>query len=53
MSNWMLRAAEEHLLLVYEELHRQLVKREVLHADKIPLQMLHKPGKKAQSQSYM
>ena len=53
MSNWVLRATEDHLLPVYEELHRQLVKREVLHADETTLQVLHEPGKKAQTKSYM
>jgi len=53
MSNWVLQAAENHLLPVYEELHRQLVKREVLHADETTLQVLHEPGKKAQAKSYM
>lgn len=53
MSNWVLRAAEDYLLPVYEELHRQLVKREVLHADETTLQVLHEPGKKAQTKSYM
>ena len=53
MSNWVLRAAEDHLLPVYEELHRQLMKREVLHADETTLQVLHEPGKKAQTKSYM
>ena len=38
---------------MYEELHRQLVKREVLHADETTLQVLHEPGKKAQTKSYM
>ena len=53
MSNWVLRAAEDHLLPVYEQLHRQLLKREVLHADETTLQVLHEPGKKAQTKSYM
>lgn len=53
MSNWVLRAMEDHLLPVYEELHRQLVKREVLYADETTLQVLHEPGKKAQTKSYM
>ena len=53
MSNWVLRAVEDHLLPVYEELHRQLVKREVLHADETTLQVLHEPGKKARTKSYM
>ena len=53
MSNWVLRAAEDHLLPVYEELRQQLVKREVLHADETTLQVFYEPGKKAQTKSYM
>ena len=46
MSNWVLRATEGHLLPVYEELHWQLVKREVLHADETTLQVLHELGRR-------
>ncbi len=53
MSNWILRATEEYLSPVYEQLHRELLKREVLHADETTLQVLHEPGKKPQSESYM
>ncbi len=53
MSNWILRAAEDYLAPVYEYLHRELLKREVLHADETTLQVLHEPDKKPQSESYM
>lgn len=53
MSNWILRAAEDYLAPVYEYLHRELLKRNVLHADETTLQVLHEPGKKPQSDSYM
>lgn len=53
MSNWILRAAEDWLKPVYDELHRQLVQHEVLHADETTLQVLREPGKSAQSKSYM
>ena len=53
MSNWILRAAEDWLKPVYEELHRKLVQHEVLHADETTLQVLKEPGKSAQSKSYM
>ncbi len=53
MSNWILKAAEEYLYPVYERLHNELVQREVLHADETELQVLHEPGKKPQSKSYM
>lgn len=38
---------------VYDELHRQLVRRSVLHADETALQVLHEPGKSAQTKSCM
>ena len=53
MSNWILRAAEDYLKPVYEQLHRELLSRDVLHADETTLQVLHEPGKKPQSESYM
>lgn len=53
MSNWILKATEDYLTPVYEQLHRELLKREVLHADETTLQGLHEPGKKPQSDSYM
>ena len=53
MSNWILRAAEDWLKPVYEELHRKLVQGDVLHADETTLQVLREPGKSAQSKSYM
>ncbi len=45
MSNWVLRAAEDYLTPVYEQLHMEVLKREVLHADETELQVLHEPGK--------
>ena len=53
MSNWILKATEDYLTPVYEQLHRELLKRDVLHADETTLQVLHEPGKKPQSDSYM
>ena len=53
MSNWILRAMEDWLRPVYDELHKRLVLRSVLHADETTLQVLHEPGKKAQTKSYM
>ena len=53
MSNWILRAAEDYLKPVYEQLHRELLTRDVLHSDDTTLQVLHEPGKKPESDSYM
>lgn len=53
MSNWLLRAVEDWLTPVYERMKTLLLEREVLHADETTLQVLHEPGKTAQSKSYM
>ena len=53
MSNWILRATENYLTPVYEQMHKELLRREVLHADETTLQVLHEPGKAPQSESYM
>lgn len=53
MSNWILRVTEYWLRPVYDQLRQELVGREVLHADETTLQVLRKPGKSAQSKSYM
>jgi len=53
MSNWLLKSTEAWLKPVYAKLHELLCRREVLHADETTLQVLHEPGKTAQSKSYM
>ena len=53
MSNWILKATEDYLTPVHEQLHKELLKRDVLHGDETTLQVLHEPGKKPQSESYM
>jgi transposase len=53
MSNWLMWASEHWLAPIYEQLHKQLVSRQVLHADETTLQVLHEAGRKAQSKSYM
>lgn len=53
MSNWILKATEDYLTPVYEQLHKELLSRDVLHADETTLQVLHEPGKKPQTDSYM
>ena len=53
MSNWILKATEDYLTPVYKQLHKELLKRDVLHADETTLQVLHEPGRAPQSDSYM
>ena len=44
---------EDWLAPIYHELHKELVRRDVLHGDETTLQVLKEPGKSAQSKSYM
>ena len=53
MSNWLMRAAEDWLEPIYHMLQEILVTYEVIHADETTLQVLHEPGKTAQSKSFM
>ncbi len=53
MSHWLVWSAEHLLKPVYDLLHQELLKRDVLHADETTLQVLHEPGKTAESKSYM
>ena len=53
MSNWLVWASEQLLTPVYDQLHKELLTRAVLHADETTLQVLHEPGKTAQNKSYM
>ena len=49
----MLRVAEDWLRPIYDHLHRQLLQREVLHADETTLQVLKLEGQTARSKCYM
>ena len=53
MSNWMIQSAEQWLEPVFQLLHRHLLLYPYLNADETVLQVLHEPGKTAQSKSYM
>ena len=53
MSNWMIYCSDTWLGPLYEELHRRLLREEIVHADETELQVLHEPGRKAQTKSYM
>jgi len=53
MSNWLLKATEDWLEPLYDRMKEILCAGQVLHADETTLQVLHEPGKKPQSKSYM
>ena len=53
MSNWLIKASENWLEPIYEEMKHRLRGHDVLHGDETVLQVLKEPGKTAQSKSYM
>ncbi len=53
MAYWVIRCSEQWLAPVYNEIHKQLLKSEVLHMDETRIQCNKEEGRKASSQSYM
>lgn len=53
MSNWIVKCSNDWLEPIYDALHEMLRKQRILHADETTLQVLHEPGKAAQTDSYM
>ena len=51
MSNGILKASQTYLTPVYEQHHKELLKRDALNADEMTLQVLHESGKKAETDS--
>lgn len=47
------RCAQDWLVPIIKALHKELLKREVLHADETTVQVLNEPDKKATTDSYM
>lgn len=52
MANWMIKGANL-LRPIYEEMRKELVSKQFLHADETPLEVLNEPGKAPASKSYM
>ena len=53
MANWLIAASRDWLEPIYERLRRELMTNDVLHADETTVQVLHEPGRKAATDSYM
>ena len=53
MSNWLVRCAEDWLEPVYEALHDELLRSDILHADETQIKVLHEEGRKATAKSYI
>ena len=53
MANWIIRSSEDYLIPVVKHLQRELLKRDIIHCDETPVQVLKEDGKKPQTKSYM
>jgi len=53
MANWMVEGLGRWLRPVYGSTREYLIKRDILHADKTTLPILHEPGWAADTVSYM
>ena len=53
LANWVIKCSIDYMEPVYEQLHRHLLERDIIHADETPCQVLKEEGKTAQSKSYM
>lgn len=53
LANWMIKGAHTWLKPLYDEMQRELLSKQVLHADETVLEVLREPGRAADTQSYM
>lgn len=53
MANWIIMASQRWLKPVWEQMHKELLKSSVIHADETVVQVLREPGKKAKTDSRM
>jgi transposase len=53
MSNWMIKCAYDWLTPLYDRLRTFLLQEDILHADETRLEVLHEPGRKANTNSFM
>ncbi len=53
MSNWLLKASNNWLVLLYEKMKTKLLEHNVLYIDETTVQLLKEPGKAVLSKSYM
>ena len=53
MANWIIYTAENYFYLIYDRLHEELLKRDLVHADETICQVLREKGRTAEQTSYM
>ncbi|WP_168124081.1 IS66 family transposase, partial [Paenibacillus sp. HB172176] len=53
MANWLIAGSERWLTPLYDYMHAELLKRDIVQADETTLQVLREPGRAAQTKSYL
>jgi transposase len=53
MANWIIAGSERWLTSLFDHMHKELLQRDILSADETTLQVLHEPGRAAQTDSYL
>lgn len=53
MANWIIRCSQDYFYPVIEHMRKELLKRDIVHCDETPVQVLKEEGRKPQSKSYM
>ena len=53
MCNWVARATNDWLQLIFDRLVEILMSKDIIHCDETTLQVLHEPGRDAKTKSYV
>jgi transposase len=53
MANWLILASGRWLTIIFERMHQLLLQHDIIHADETGLQVLHEPGRAADTESFM
>ncbi len=53
MANWIIRCSQDYFYPIIDYLHSELLKRNIIHCDESPLQVLKEADRAPQSKSYM
>ena len=53
MANWLIKASDIWLKLIYDRMHELMLQKDILYADETTLQVLREPGRSADTNSYM
>lgn len=53
MANWVIRCSQDYIFPIIKHFQEELLRRDIVHCDETPVQVLKEEGKKPQTKSYM